>query len=65
MLHISIQDKGSQNGTYVNEERLSEVKYATYLYNTRQKQPEWYIYVNEERLSEVKYTTYLYNTRHR
>jgi predicted GTPase len=39
------------------------VKYATYLYNTRQKQPEWYIYVNEERLSEVKYATYLYNTR--
>jgi pSer/pThr/pTyr-binding forkhead associated (FHA) protein len=28
--HIyTIQDKGSQNGTYVNEERLSEVKYAT------------------------------------
>jgi hypothetical protein len=36
----TIQDKGSQNGTYVNEERLSEVKYATYLYNTRQKQPD-------------------------
>ena len=42
--HIyTIQDKGSQNGTYVNEERLSEVKYTTYLYNTRQRQPEWYI----------------------
>ena len=41
--HIcTIQDKGSQNGTYINEERLSEVKYTTYLYNTRQRQPEWY-----------------------
>jgi hypothetical protein len=44
MQHIyTIQDKSSQNGTYVNEERLSEVKYTTYLYNTRQRQPEWYI----------------------